>query len=58
MTNPEGYKFTLPDGRYADGTWDLIIYITNLETEVTISGIEGNLSIGDLMLKTVQAAGE
>ncbi|XP_784927.2 fermitin family homolog 2 isoform X2 [Strongylocentrotus purpuratus] len=57
MTNPEGYKFTLPDGRYADGTWDLIIYITNLETEVTITGIEGNLSIGDLMLKTVQAAG-
>ncbi|XP_041468202.1 fermitin family homolog 2-like isoform X3 [Lytechinus variegatus] len=57
MTNPEGYKFTLPDGRYADGTWDLVIYITNLDTSVTISGIEGNLSIGDLMLRTVQAAG-
>ncbi|XP_071505739.1 fermitin family homolog 2-like [Diadema antillarum] len=57
MMNREGYKFTLPDGRYADGTWDLKVYITNLETEVTISGIEGNLSIGDLMLRTVQTAG-
>lgn len=57
MTNREGYKFTLPDGRYADGTWDLTIYITNIQSDVTISGIEGNLSIGDLMLRTVQQTG-
>ncbi|XP_033646750.1 fermitin family homolog 2-like [Asterias rubens] len=50
--DPHMYK--LPDGKYADGSWELNIYVTNLQQEKQIR-VTGDLHIGGVMLKLVES---
>ena len=49
--------YKLPDGKYADGSWELNIYVTNLEQEQQIR-VTGDLHIGGVMLKLVESLGK
>ena len=49
--------YKLPDGKYADGSWELNIYVTNLELEKQIR-VTGDLHIGGVMLKLVESLGK
>jgi len=40
----------------ADGSWDLKIFITDMNVEITVR-VRGDLHVGGLMLKLVNAAG-
>ena len=53
--DPHMYK--LPDGKYADGSWELNIYVTNLQQEKQIR-VTGDLHIGGVMLKLVESLGK
>ena len=54
----EGTKmFKLPDGKYADGSWELNLYVTDLQVEKTLS-VTGDIHIGGIMLKLVEELGE
>lgn len=49
----EGKMFKLPDGKYADGSWELNLYVTDLQVEKTLS-VTGDIHIGGIMLKLVE----
>ena len=49
--------FKLPDGKYADGSWELNLYVTDLQVEKTLS-VTGDIHIGGIMLKLVEELGE
>lgn len=40
-----------------DGTWELTIFVTDLQVERTLR-VKGDLHVGGLMLKLVEALGE
>ncbi|XP_070576753.1 fermitin family homolog 2-like [Ptychodera flava] len=49
----ESHMFKLPDGKYADGSWELSIYVTDLQTERMLR-VRGDVHIGGLMLQLVE----
>uniref|UniRef100_A0A8C5WMI0 FERM domain containing kindlin 2 n=1 Tax=Leptobrachium leishanense TaxID=445787 RepID=A0A8C5WMI0_9ANUR len=46
----------MPDGCYADGTWELNVHITDLSRDVTLR-VTGEVHIGGVMLKLVEKLG-
>lgn len=49
--------FKLPDGKYADGSWELNIYVTDLDIRRTLR-VTGDQHIGGVMLKLVEELGK
>ncbi|XP_002741351.1 fermitin family homolog 2-like [Saccoglossus kowalevskii] len=49
----EHHMFKLPDGKYADGSWELSIYVTDLQCERMLR-VKGDMHIGGLMLQLVE----
>ncbi|XP_078001095.1 fermitin family homolog 2-like [Glandiceps talaboti] len=49
----DSHMFKLPDGKYADGSWELCIYVTDLQTERMLR-VRGDVHIGGLMLQLVE----
>jgi hypothetical protein len=47
----------MPDGCYADGTWELSVHVTDLNRDVTLR-VTGEVHIGGVMLKLVEKLGE
>lgn len=47
----------MPDGCYADGTWELNVLVTDLSREVPLR-VTGEVHIGGVMLKLVEKLGE
>lgn len=47
----------MPDGCYADGTWELSVHVTDLSRDVTLR-VTGEVHIGGVMLKLVEKLGE
>uniref|UniRef100_A0A8C3IBZ2 FERM domain containing kindlin 2 n=1 Tax=Chrysemys picta bellii TaxID=8478 RepID=A0A8C3IBZ2_CHRPI len=43
----------MPDGCYADGTWELNVHVTDLNRDVTLR-VTGEVHIGGVMLKLVE----
>ena len=43
----------MPDGCYADGTWELSVHVTDLNRDVTLR-VTGEVHIGRVMLKLVE----
>ncbi|XP_036910222.1 fermitin family homolog 2 isoform X7 [Sturnira hondurensis] len=43
----------MPDGCYADGTWELSVHVTDLSRDVTLR-VTGEVHIGGVMLKLVE----
>ncbi|XP_020830545.1 fermitin family homolog 2 isoform X7 [Phascolarctos cinereus] len=43
----------MPDGCYADGTWELSVHVTDLKCDVTLR-VTGEVHIGGVMLKLVE----
>ncbi|KAK2493403.1 hypothetical protein MC885_009488 [Smutsia gigantea] len=46
----------MPDGCYADGTWELSVHVTDLNRDVTLR-VTGEVHIGGVMLKLVEKLG-
>lgn len=46
----------MPDGCYADGTWELKIHVTDLYRDVSLR-VTGEIHIGGVMLKLVEKLG-
>lgn len=46
----------MPDGCYADGTWELKMYVTDLHRDVSLR-VTGEIHIGGVMLKLVEKLG-
>lgn len=46
----------MPDGCYADGTWELKMYVTDLQRDVSLR-VTGEIHIGGVMLKLVEKLG-
>ncbi|XP_078720456.1 fermitin family homolog 2-like isoform X3 [Lampetra fluviatilis] len=53
MTQPAIEGIRMPDGHYADGTWELRILVTDLQQEVMMR-VTGELHIGGVMLRLVE----
>uniref|UniRef100_A0A8C6X836 FERM domain containing kindlin 2 n=1 Tax=Naja naja TaxID=35670 RepID=A0A8C6X836_NAJNA len=51
MTALDGIR--MPDGCYADGTWELNVHVTDLNRDVTLR-VTGEIHIGGVMLKLVE----
>lgn len=47
----------MPDGCYADGTWELSVHVTDLNRDVTLR-VTGEVHIGGVMLKLVEKLGK
>uniref|UniRef100_H9GBW5 FERM domain containing kindlin 2 n=1 Tax=Anolis carolinensis TaxID=28377 RepID=H9GBW5_ANOCA len=47
----------MPDGCYADGTWELNVHVTDMNRDVTLR-VTGEVHIGGVMLKLVEKLGE
>ncbi|EMP33103.1 Fermitin family like protein 2 [Chelonia mydas] len=47
----------MPDGCYADGTWELNVHVTDLNRDVTLR-VTGEVHIGGVMLKLVEKLDE
>lgn len=47
----------MPDGCYADGTWELNVHVTDLNRDVTLR-VTGEVHIGGVMLKLVEKLGK
>lgn len=47
----------MPDGCYADGTWELNVHVTDLNRDVTLR-VTGEIHIGGVMLKLVEKLGK
>uniref|UniRef100_A0A803V8F9 Kindlin-2 N-terminal domain-containing protein n=1 Tax=Ficedula albicollis TaxID=59894 RepID=A0A803V8F9_FICAL len=47
----------MPDGCYADGTWELSVHVTDLGRDVTLR-VTGEIHIGGVMLRLVEKLGE
>ncbi|XP_071832703.1 fermitin family homolog 2-like isoform X2 [Apostichopus japonicus] len=47
------HMFKLPDGKYADGSWELNIHVTDLDIKKTLR-VTGDQHIGGVMLKLVE----
>lgn len=47
----------MPDGCYADGTWELKMHVTDLHRDVSLR-VTGEIHIGGVMLKLVEKLGE
>ncbi|PKU29991.1 hypothetical protein llap_19705 [Limosa lapponica baueri] len=43
----------MPDGCYADGTWELSVHVTDLGRDVTLR-VTGEIHIGGVMLRLVE----
>ncbi|CAL8296627.1 unnamed protein product [Arctogadus glacialis] len=43
----------MPDGCYADGTWELKMHVTDLKRDVSLR-VTGEIHIGGVMLKLVE----
>ncbi|KAL2098482.1 hypothetical protein ACEWY4_004962 [Coilia grayii] len=46
----------MPDGCYADGTWELKMHVTDLHKDVSLR-VTGEIHIGGVMLKLVEELG-
>jgi len=46
----------MPDGCYADGTWELKMHVTDLKRDVSLR-VTGEIHIGGVMLKLVEKLG-
>lgn len=46
----------MPDGCYADGTWELKMHVTDLYRDVSLR-VTGEIHIGGVMLKLVEKLG-
>ena len=46
----------MPDGCYADGTWELKMHVTDLHRDVSLR-VTGEIHIGGIMLKLVEKLG-
>uniref|UniRef100_A0A3B4YPU9 Kindlin-2 N-terminal domain-containing protein n=1 Tax=Seriola lalandi dorsalis TaxID=1841481 RepID=A0A3B4YPU9_SERLL len=46
----------MPDGCYADGTWELKMHVTDLHRDVSLR-VTGEIHIGGVMLKLVEKLG-
>uniref|UniRef100_A0ACB8G6G4 Fermitin 2 n=1 Tax=Sphaerodactylus townsendi TaxID=933632 RepID=A0ACB8G6G4_9SAUR len=46
----------MPDGCYADGTWELNVHVTDMNRDVTLR-VTGEVHIGGVMLKLVEKLG-
>ncbi|KAK5857595.1 hypothetical protein PBY51_010830 [Eleginops maclovinus] len=46
----------MPDGHYADGTWELKMHVTDLHRDVSLR-VTGEIHIGGVMLKLVEKLG-
>lgn len=51
------HMFKLPDGKYADGSWELNIHVTDLDIKKTLR-VTGDQHIGGVMLKLVEELGK
>ncbi|XP_078726580.1 fermitin family homolog 2-like isoform X1 [Lampetra fluviatilis] len=51
MATPEGIR--MPDGHYADGTWELHVLVTDLAQRLVLR-VTGELHVGGLMLRLVE----
>lgn len=47
----------MPDGCYADGTWELKMNVTDLNKDVSLR-VTGEIHIGGVMLKLVEKLGK
>lgn len=47
----------MPDGCYADGTWELRMHVTDLHRDVSLR-VTGEVHIGGVMLKLVEKLGK
>ena len=47
----------MSDGQIVDGSWDLVVSVTDLQVEKTLR-VRGDLHIGGVMLQLVEALGE
>ncbi len=47
----------MPDGCYADGTWELKMHVTDLHRDVSLR-VTGEIHIGGVMLKLVEKLGK
>lgn len=47
----------MPDGCYADGTWELKMHVTDLNRDVSLR-VTGEIHVGGVMLKLVEKLGE
>lgn len=47
----------MPDGCYADGTWELKMHVTDLHKDVSLR-VTGEIHIGGVMLKLVEELGK
>lgn len=47
----------MPDGCYADGTWELNVHVTDLNRDVMLR-VTGEVHIGGVMLKLVEKLGK
>lgn len=47
----------MPDGCYADGTWELKMHVTDLNKDVSLR-VTGEIHIGGVMLKLVEKLGK
>uniref|UniRef100_A0A803SYU7 FERM domain containing kindlin 2 n=1 Tax=Anolis carolinensis TaxID=28377 RepID=A0A803SYU7_ANOCA len=47
----------MPDGCYADGTWELNVHVTDMNRDVTLR-VTGEVHIGGVMLKLVEKLGD
>ena len=47
----------MPDGCYADGTWELKMHVTDLKRDVSLR-VTGEIHIGGVMLKLVEKLGK
>lgn len=46
----------MPDGCYADGTWELKMHVTDLHRDVSLR-VTGEIHVGGVMLKLVEKLG-
>lgn len=46
----------MPDGCYADGTWELKMHVTDLNRDVSLR-VTGEIHVGGVMLKLVEKLG-
>ena len=47
----------MTDGQVVDGSWDLVVSVTDLQVEKTLR-VRGDLHIGGVMLQLVEALGK
>lgn len=47
----------MPDGCYADGTWELKMHVTDLHRDVSLR-VTGEIHVGGVMLKLAEKLGE